>query len=179
MIGTKRVWALVAGGMVAGVILGSVSSGFAVTTTAANTSAQAVAACGLGLGQAMRGAGGTLLDAVAKLTGQTPAQVASQRAAGKSISQIAAEKNVSATAVVDQALKVRQQVLADKVKAGAITQSQADAAAATMKSRLTQRVSDPTACNGSGGGAGRGAGGRADRGSGGGGGGCGSCSANQ
>jgi len=177
MFSSKRLMAVLVGGLVAGVILGSVSSGFAASATTPTTPAQAVAACGLGLGGAMRTAGGRMLDVVAKLTGQTTAQVSAQRAAGKTFTQIAADKNVSSTAVVDSALKVRQQVLADKVKAGDVTQSQADAALTTMKTRLTEKVSDPTAC--AGGGAGRGAGMGGGNGAGRGAGGCNGCSATQ
>ncbi len=173
MFDTKRVLAFVAGGLVAGLVLGSVASGFAANATASTTPAQVIASCGLGLGNSMRSAGGRLVDVVAKLTGQTTAQVQAARASGKTFTQIAAGTNVSAAKVVDEALSVRQSVLAGQVKAGTITQAQADAALATMKTRLTQRVTDPAACVG--GGIGRGAGGGAGRGAG-----CGgSCGANQ
>lgn len=186
MFDTKRVLTFVAGALVAGLVLGSVASAFAANATTPTTPVQAVAACGLGLGNTMRSAGGRLLDVVAKLTGQTTAQVQAERATGKTFTQIAADKNISAATVVDEALQVRQAVLAEQVKSGAITQAQADAALATMKTRLTQRVSDPSACAGGGAGGGAaggagcgmgrgGAGGGAGRGAG-----CGgSCGANQ
>ena len=156
-----KIFAAVAAALVAGVVMGSVSSGFAAT--AAAPAAAATAACagaGMRLGATMRDSGGRMLDVVAKLTGQTTAQVVTERQAGKTFTQIAAEKNVSANAVVDEALKVRQAALADKVKSGTITQTQADAALSTMKTRLTDRVDDVnTSCNGAGGGGmGRGAG---------------------
>jgi hypothetical protein len=117
-----------------------------------------VASCGIGVGSAVRSASGRLLDVVAKLTGQTTEQVAAERATGKTFTQIAADKNVSSAALVGEALKVREQVLATKVKAGSITQAQADTALTTMKTRITQRVSDPTACTGTGSGGGSGTG---------------------
>jgi hypothetical protein len=172
MFGSKRVVTLLVGGLVAGVILGSVSTGFAAT--AANSApGQAVANCGIGVGSAVRAAGGRLVDVVAKLTGQTPAQVREQRASGKTLTQIAADKNVSTSAVLSEALKVREQALSARVKSGAITQSQADTALAAMQTRITQRVNDPAACTGTGTGAGAGAGagggrGRGGRGAGGG-----------
>lgn len=157
MIGSKRRTAILAGGLAVAIVLGSVSTGFAAT--AANSApAQAVASCGIGVGSAVRSAGGRLLDVVAKLTGQTTEQVAAARASGKTFTQIAADKNVSSTAVVSEALKVREQALTTKVKAGSITQSQADTALATMKTRVTQRLADPTACTGTGTGTGTGAG---------------------
>jgi hypothetical protein len=167
MIRKRQLAAAVAGALIAGLVLGSVSSGFAAT--AANSApAQAVASCGLGLGGAMRDAGGRLLDVVAKATGFTTTEVAAKRAAGKSFTQIAAEKNVSANTLVGDALKVRQQVLTEKVKSGTITQSQADAALDRMKTRLTDRVADPTACTGAGMGSGGGSGAQRGAGAGGG-----------
>ena len=163
----KRVTAAIAGALVAGVVLGSVVSGYAAAPTTAAPAAKTgvVAACGaagLRLGAAMRDSGGRMLDVVAKLTGTSTADVQAKRAAGKTFAQIAAEKNVSSSAVVAEALKVRQSLLAEKVKAGAITQAQADTALANMKTRLTERVDtanpdcDGTG-NGSGGGMGAGA----------------------
>jgi uncharacterized membrane protein len=75
--------------------------------------------------------------------------------------------------VVDQALKVRKDVLDAKVKSGAITQAQEDAALDRMNTRLTQRVSDPTACTGTGSGRRGGGGMGGGCGAGAGGGGCG------
>jgi len=123
----------------------------------------------------VRDAGGRLLDVVAKLTGLTEEDVAAKRAAGQSIAQIAKDEGVSSDKVVDEALKVREQLLAEKVKDGTITQAQADQALATMKTRLTERVDSTAAC-GSGGGCGMGGGGRGmggGRGAGRGAGGCG------
>lgn len=160
----KRIAAAVAGALVAGLVLGSVVSGYAATKGSAPTSAtSAVAACGnagLRLGAAMKGSGGRLLDVVAKLTGSTTAEITSQRADGKTFAQIAAGKNVSASDVVAEALKVRKTLLAEKVAAGAITQAQADAALSTMETRLNDRVNSANAaCDGSGqGGMGRGRG---------------------
>ena len=92
--------------------------------------------------------------------------VVAERKAGKTYTQIAAAKNVKASTVVEEALKVRATVLTAKVKSGAITQAQADAAAANMKTRLTERVdSVNTSCDGtgSGSGGGRGSGGQGRR----------------
>jgi hypothetical protein len=120
------------------------------------------------MGGAMRDSGGRLLDVVAKLTGKSTADVVAERQAGKTFTQIAAEKGVSSAKVVDEALKVRQNVLTAKVKDGTITQAQADAAAANMKTRLSTNVDNVnTACDGNGGGrGGRGMGGGMGRGNG-------------
>ncbi len=169
----KRITALVAAALVLGLVAGNVASSFAVT---ANT-APAGTGAGLRLGVAMRDSGGRLLDVVAKLTGTSTQAVIAERQAGKTFTQIAAAKNIKASAVVEEALKVRTTVLAEKVKTGAITQAQADAAAANMKARLTTRVdSVNTSCDGTGSGStgrgkggGMGGGGGAGRGMGGGG----------
>lgn len=141
----KRVTAAVAGALVAGVVLGSVVSGYAAApkTVAPAAKSGVVAACGaagLRLGSAMRDSGGRVLDVVAKLTGTSAADVQTKRAAGKTFSQIAAEKNISSAAVVAEALKVHTSLLADKVTAGAITQVQADAALSNMETNLKTRV---------------------------------------
>jgi hypothetical protein len=159
----KRVFAALAGALVAGLVLGSVTSGFAATATTStgNPAATISAACGslgLRLGATMRDSGGRMLDVVAKLTGTSVADVTTKRQAGETLTQIAAEKNISSTAVVDEALKVRQQVLAAKVKDGSITRAQADAALATMKTRMADRVNNVNTNCGMGGGGGRGAG---------------------
>lgn len=156
-----KLFAFVAGALVAGAVLGSVTSGYAATTgsTTTNSAAAACAGLGLKLGSTMRAGGGRLLDIVAKLTGKTTAQVSAERAAGKTFAAIAADKGVSQTTVVDSALKVRQDALSAKVAAGAITKAQADAALTTMKTRLADRVTNTNAnCDGSGAGGGKGGG---------------------
>ena len=152
----KRALALVAAALVVGLVAGNDASGFAAT--AASDSATR-SGTGLRLGAAMRDSGGRLLDVVAKLTGLSTTEVAAKRAEGETLAQIAADKGVNSSAVVDEALKARTSTLDAEVKAGTITQAQADAAKATMKARLEQRVDTAnTACDGSGMGGGRGRG---------------------
>lgn len=160
---TKRILAAVAGALVAGLVLGNIASGFAAGAprAASPSISQGAATCGvlgLRLGSTMRGSGGRLLDVVAKLTGKSTADVTTERQAGKTFSQIAAERNVSSSAVVDESLKVRQGVLSAKVKDGTITQAQADAALVAMKTQLTNRVDAVNTNCGAGGGRGAGLG---------------------
>ena len=170
----KRFYSAVAGALVAGVILGSATSAIAAggPPAAGSTTSSVAAACGslgMRLGSAVRDSGGRLLDVVAGLTGKTATEVTAERQAGQTFTQIAAEKGVNSATVVDEALKVRQQLLAVKVQDGTITQAQADAALASMKTRLAAQVDTVNTDCGSGGcGAG---GGRAAR-AGGGGAGC-------
>lgn len=152
----KRVVALVAGALVAGLTLGWAATGIAATV-APNTSS--AAACGgqLGLGATMRESGSRLLDIVADLTGLGTDEVVAQRQDGKSFSEIAEGANVSSDQVVDAATAAREAAVADAVASGQITQEQADAALAAMESRITDRVqSTNTNCDGTGSGGGRG-----------------------
>ena len=152
----KRALALVAAALVVGLVAGNVASGFAATAASGSATRSGT---GLRLGAAMRDSGGRLLDVVAKLTGLSTTEVAAKRAEGETLAQIAADKGVNSSAVVDEALKARTSTLDAEVKAGTITQAQADAAKATMKARLEQRVDTAnTACDGSGTGGGRGPG---------------------
>lgn len=158
----KRLASMLAAALVLGVVGGNVISGWAAPATSATatpTVASTIANCGLGIGASMRSAGGRLADVVAKLTGQSVADVTATRRAGTSWAKVAEAKGVSSSAVVDEALKVRAAALAGRVKSGAMTQAQADNALATMKARLTERVTSADAsCNGAGGGRGAGRG---------------------
>jgi hypothetical protein len=148
-----RVFAIAAAALVAGLALGSFG-----LASAAPSNAGTGAGAGLRL---MAGrTGQSLADIVAKLTGITADQVRTDRQAGKSFTEIAATKNVSADKVVSTALEARKAALDAAVKSGRMTQAQADTAYANMKTRITVNVGSTTpGCNGSGncGGAGGGA----------------------
>lgn len=142
-----RIAAIVTAALVLGIVVGNVVSvSAAPSTTTAPT--------GLKLGATVRDAGGRLTDVVAKLTGLDAAEVQTQRAAGESFADIAATKGVTPAQVVDAAVAVREDVLADKVAAGTITQDQADAVIDRVETRVTDRVSSTTACTGTGDGTG-------------------------
>lgn len=130
--------ALVTAGLIAGIVLGSVS--FATATPADYAPTNTVAACGLQLGQSLRGAGGRLIDIVADLTGLSTDEIAAERADGKSIATIAEENGVESDAVVEGALSIREEMLSDRVADGTLTQEQADAALEQMTERLAERV---------------------------------------
>ncbi len=153
-----RTAALTIAALVLGLVVGGVVTGGAAPAADSTTTATAPAGLGLRLGAAMRDAGGRLADVVAKLTGQDADAVIEQRQAGTSFSAIAEKYDVEATTVVSEALKVRKEVLDEKVKAGTITQDQADDAIDRMTDRITDRVESTDAgCTGTGGGKGRGA----------------------
>lgn len=156
--------ALVSGALVAGLALGTVGLAFAAPSTAAT------GGTGLGaqLGAVCRQAGGTIADIVAKATGQTTADVRAARETGKSFADIAAAKGVSAEALTADVVDARKVALDSAVKAGTVTQAQADTALANVKTRVSAKVTSaaPENCTGEGPGSGAGAGARAGRGSG-------------
>jgi len=169
----KRVITAVAAALVVGVVAGNVVSGWAAAPTASvagtATTTTSPARLGLRLGAAMQAGGARLSDVVAKLTGLDAAEVTAKRTAGTSYADIAASRDVSSDTLIEESLKVRAGILDDKVKAGTITSEQADAALASMRARLTERVSaTDDSCTGSGGGGkGCGSGGGTGRGMGG------------
>jgi len=130
--------ALVTAGLVAGIVLGSVS--FATAAPADYTPTNTVAACGLQIGQSLRDAGGRLIDILADLTGLSTDEIAAERADGKSIATIAEENGVESDAVVDEALALRAEVLAERVADGTLSQEDADAMLEMMTDRLDERV---------------------------------------
>ncbi len=136
--------------LVAGVVLGS----FGIATAAPSSNPSGTAGAGLRLGASVAAAKATLADVVAKLTGQTVAEVRTERASGKSLAQIASDSGVSSTKVVSDAITARKAMLANLVKQGKITQAQADAALARMTARINARVNSTAPCNGTGPGSG-------------------------
>lgn len=170
----RRMIAYATAALVAGLVLGSMG----VATAAPAKTRAAATGLRLQMGATFKAAGATMADVVAKLTGQSVEDVRAAREEGKSFSAIAAEKNVSSEKVVSDTLAARKALLDKAVADKKITQAQADAAYAQMKTRLTERVDSTTACTGAGGGAGGGCGmGGGGRGMGGGrgAGGCGGC----
>ncbi|MDP2182138.1 MAG: hypothetical protein Q8K99_06180 [Actinomycetota bacterium] len=162
----RRTTILVVAALALGLLAGNAMIGVAAPASDPTATVAATGWIGMGLrlGAAMRDAGGRLSDVVARLTGNEVDDVIAKRTAGESFADIAAEAGVGSDAVVDEALKVRADLLSERVKDGTITQDQADAALAQMETRLTERVeSTDEACGAGGGfgrGGGRGAGGR-------------------
>ncbi|MEA5076106.1 MAG: hypothetical protein VB139_07145 [Coriobacteriia bacterium] len=165
--------ALVALGLTAGLVLGSVGVSFAATET---TSTNPVVCAGAKMGQSIRDAGGRLVDIVAELTGLSADEVQAERAAGKSAADIAEANGSSAEEVVSAALETRKTLLDERVADGTLTQEQADLMYDRMSERLTERVSTDETGRPSWGGMG---GGRGGRGGMGGQGACGNCTITQ
>jgi hypothetical protein len=100
---------------------------------------------GPGLGMRMHGPrpfGGPHLHPadVAKILGITPQELRTQLEAGKTLAQIAASKGISKTDLIDKLVAAAQADIAADVKAGRLTQAQADKITAGLKTRITERV---------------------------------------
>jgi hypothetical protein len=82
------------------------------------------------------GAYGAVHEAIASALGLTSQQLWDARAAGKTIAQLAAEKNVPLQTVVDAAVAAHSAQLDAAVKAGTLTQVQADALTQLARGRI-------------------------------------------
>ncbi|GAB4287440.1 MAG: hypothetical protein Kow0067_12380 [Coriobacteriia bacterium] len=129
---------LVAAGLVAGLVLGSVS--LAAAAPADYDPESPVVCAGLGFGRAVNGAGARLIDIVADLTGLSTDEIAAERADGNSLADIAEANGVESDEVVSEALDVRKQLLDERVADGTLTQEQADLMLETMTERLGERI---------------------------------------
>jgi len=113
---------------------------------------------GMGPMQGMPGQMGgphqSLVAVAAGTLGMTQADLVAQLQGGKTIAQVAAERNVALTTIVHAFMATRQARMADAVAAGRMTQAQADAMLATMRANVTARLSQPWSPQGPGLGAG-------------------------
>ena len=162
---------LVAMGLIAGLVLGSLSIASAAPAT--DPATDEPLGVGARIGWAVRDAGARMSDIVAELTGLDVADVQDRRADGESVADIAESEGVSSETVVDEALAARQAILDEKVADGTIDQATADLMLDRMTDRVTERVDSTEiggngyGCDGGGCGGGQGAGSGGGRGMGG------------
>jgi len=78
--------------------------------------------------------------AVCELLDMTPAEIAAEREAGKSLVQIAQSKGVSADELLSAMLEPRKTALDKLVAAGKISQERADTILKAMTERLIERI---------------------------------------
>jgi hypothetical protein len=120
---------------------------------------------GVGNGMGMRGGmGGTrgqmggpqqsLVAVAADTLGMTQTDLIAQLQGGKTIAQVAGEKNVALDTIVNAFVATRQTRMTQAVAAGRMTQPQADVMLATMRTNVTARLSQPSSPQGPGMGAG-------------------------
>lgn len=93
-------------------------------------------------GSVCRGAG-VISDAITKLLGMTPEQIYAERAAGKTLSQIAKQKGVTDQQLIDAIVAGREEVIDQAVKDGRMTQAQADWMLAKMKVMAPFQITNP------------------------------------
>lgn len=97
-----------------------------------------------------RGFVGGAIDEVAKLLRLKPEEIIEKRNSGESLADIAKDQGVSKDEVVSTILETREKLLDERVKAGVITKEQEDFMLERMKSRVDERVQDPTVGPGAG-----------------------------
>lgn len=83
---------------------------------------------------------GMALDAAATIIGITEGELRTQLRDGKTLAQIAATKNISKDTLISKLVAAAEAKLAEAVKAGKITQAQADERKADLKDRITEAV---------------------------------------
>lgn len=83
---------------------------------------------------------GADLDAAASVIGVTTAQLHSALDSGKTLAQVAQGKGISQATLVDKLVAAEKTRIAAAVKAGQLTQAQATAISADLKTRITQQV---------------------------------------
>ena len=104
---------------------------------------------GIGPGVSTRGgAYGAVHEAIAGALGVSSQELWDARASGKTVAELAAEKNVPLQTVVDAAVKAHSAQLDAAVKAGTLTQAQADALTQLHRSRIQAQVEAQVASGG-------------------------------
>lgn len=113
--------------------------GMVISATAADTGTTTTGLLQQGIRTCQQGAQ-TALNAVADLTGLSTDDIRTQRAAGNSLADIAADKGVSEQAVIDKVVAERTAVL-DQLKAdNKITAEQYNACISNMQERIKTNV---------------------------------------
>jgi hypothetical protein len=102
-----------------------------------------------GFGGHHGGGRGVDLDTAAGVIGVTTDQLQTQLQAGKTLAQIAQTKGISQTTLVSKLVTAEKADIAAKVKAGTLTQAQANSLVAGLQASVTQQVT--STCQGGGG----------------------------
>lgn len=105
---------------------------------------------GWGMGSGIGGPQNSLVAIAAQVLGMEPTTLVVELNTGKTIAQVAQAKNISTDQIVNAAIQAHTQTLQTAVTAGRLTQAQADAALATMKTQIEQELTSPFAPQGNG-----------------------------
>lgn len=108
---------------------------------------------GMGPGGGMMGGrwGGpenSLLTIAAEKLGMTTSELLTELQAGKTIADVAAEKNVAVDTIVEAVIAERTAQLDELVANGQLTQEEADAMLALMKANITRRINEDWSAGG-------------------------------
>jgi hypothetical protein len=87
-------------------------------------------------GQSIQKGYGMISDTIIKLLGMSQEQIQTEREAGKSIVEIAQEKNINEQTLIGSMLEARKQNLQEAVSNGYLTQKQADERLEWMNERI-------------------------------------------
>ena len=93
---------------------------------------------------------GVDLDTAAGVIGVTADELRTQLQAGKTLAQVAQAKGIDQDALVDKLVAAEKTRIAAAVKAGTLTQAQADAKLADLESRVTGQVTSTRPVGGQG-----------------------------
>ena len=96
---------------------------------------------GFGMQGAPRGQD-SLITIAAKVLGMTEADLRTALQSGKTIADVAKEKNVALDKIVDAVVADRADALKQQVTSGKLTQAQADQMLANMKTQVTKQLSE-------------------------------------
>jgi hypothetical protein len=107
-----------------------------------------------GMGGQMGGPQQSLVAIAAQQLDINQADLVTQLQGGKTIAQVAGEKNVALDTIVNAFVGTRQARMAQAVAAGRMTQAQVDSMLATMRANVTARLSQPWSPQGPGAGTG-------------------------
>ena len=99
----------------------------------------------MGSGSRMGGYNNSLMAVAAEQLGMTQAELVTALNDGGTIAQVAQAHNVALDTIVNAFLAPRQELMAQRVAAGYLTQEQADQMLATMREQVTARLSEPFA----------------------------------
>jgi hypothetical protein len=89
------------------------------------------------------GAEASLVTVAAEKLGMTVDELIAEMRAGKTIKELAGAKGIDVQTIIDAVLAQRAERLQELVDAGKLTQAEADAMLAQMKTHLEARISEP------------------------------------